>query len=41
MQSQDAHVCRISTPNDEEIFDKAWDWAVYFRIGRLAMPLNK
>ena len=38
---KNAHVCRISTPDKGEVFDKAWEWTVYFRIGRLAMPRKR
>ena len=35
-----ARACRFSTFRVKvEIFGKAWEWTVYFRDGRLAMPL--
>lgn len=38
-QSENAPVCRVSTPREgESISDKAWEWTVYFFVGRLAMP---
>ena len=38
-QSSNAHACRISTPRQGvSIFDKAWEWTVYFSDRRLAMP---